>query len=396
MSENNEKQNIPAKILIVDDEPDLELLVRQRFRRKILKGEFELIFAYNGAQALEKLQEDPEIYVVLTDINMPEMDGLTLLAKLSNLNPILRTVIVSAYGDMENIRTAMNNGAFDFLIKPIDFQDLETTINKTLQAVEQLRKAEQAQALEIENRRKTEELERAKAIQLSMVPQMPPQIAHLEISADMKTATEVGGDYYDFFPQDDGSLYIVTGDATGHGMAAGIMVSMTKAALNTLDVQSPDEMIKQLNRTIRRINLGRIKMALNVTYIRADGIEFSSAAMPSAFLYHSDTGEVEEILVPGLPLGSLENADYSLQRMRFEPRDAFVLISDGLEERRNDAEEILGDEAIRQCIAEFGNRSAEEIKNALVDLGENWANGKPNEDDVTLVVVKRRDKHHAK
>ena len=82
--------------------------------------------------------------------------------------------------------------------------------------------------------------------------------------------------------------------------------------------------------------------------------------------------------------------------MRFEPHDAFVLISDGLEERSNDAEEILGDEAIRQCIAESGHKSAEEIKNALVDLGENWANGKPNEDDVTFVVVKRRDKHDAK
>ena len=112
-----------VKILVVDDEPDLELLVRQKFRRHIRDKEFEFIFARHGGEALEHLQADPDIELVLTDINMPVMDGLTLLAQLGDLNPYLKAVIISAYGDMENIRTAMNLGAFDFLTKPIDTRE---------------------------------------------------------------------------------------------------------------------------------------------------------------------------------------------------------------------------------------------------------------------------------
>src|SRR5512135_2118371 len=116
---------MPVKILVVDDEPDLELLVRQKFRRHIREGQFNFVFARNGVEALQKLHDEPDIDLVLTDINMPEMDGLTLLVKLNELNLLLKAVIVSAYGDMENIRTAMNRGAADFLTKPIDFHDLE-------------------------------------------------------------------------------------------------------------------------------------------------------------------------------------------------------------------------------------------------------------------------------
>jgi YesN/AraC family two-component response regulator len=144
---------MPAKILVVDDEPDLENLLRQKFRRKIRAQQFQLIFANNGIEALEKLKAEPDIDIVLTDILMPEMDGLTLLTKLNELYPIIKAVIISAYGDLENIRTAMNRGAFDFLTKPINFQDLEITTDKTLQHVQQMkaawekeRLAQQAQA----------------------------------------------------------------------------------------------------------------------------------------------------------------------------------------------------------------------------------------------------------
>ena len=130
------------KILIVDDEPDLELLMRQRFRRLIRSGEYELFFAHNGIEALKTLRAESDIGVILTDINMPQMDGLTLLDELKQLNQqpghLVKAIVVSAYGDMDNIRVAMNRGAFDFLVKPIDFGDVESTIVKTLDYVEQL------------------------------------------------------------------------------------------------------------------------------------------------------------------------------------------------------------------------------------------------------------------
>ncbi len=132
------------KILVADDEVDLEMLIKQKFRRQIREKKYEFIFALNGNDALLKLDQNPDISLVLSDINMPELDGLSLLTKLAEVSPLIKTVMVSAYGDMENIRTAMNRGAFDFVCKPVNFDDLEVTIEKTLQHVFQVKKTLQA------------------------------------------------------------------------------------------------------------------------------------------------------------------------------------------------------------------------------------------------------------
>ncbi len=128
-----------AKILVADDEADLEMLIKQKFRQKIREQKYEFIFAVNGNDALEKITQHPDVDIVLSDINMPEMDGLTLLTRLNQSSPLIKAVIVSAYGDMENIRTAMNRGAFDFITKPINFEDLSVTMEKTLHHVLQVR-----------------------------------------------------------------------------------------------------------------------------------------------------------------------------------------------------------------------------------------------------------------
>ena len=128
-----------AKILVVDDEPDLEVLIKQRFRKQIRDKQYEFFFAVNGLDALDRIKESEDLDVVLSDINMPEMDGLTLLDKMGQINPILKAVMVSAYGDMENIRVAMNRGAFDFITKPVNFEDLDLTIIKTIRHVNQTR-----------------------------------------------------------------------------------------------------------------------------------------------------------------------------------------------------------------------------------------------------------------
>jgi class 3 adenylate cyclase/FixJ family two-component response regulator len=133
-----------AKILVVDDETDLELLIKQKFRRQIREKQYEFVFAHDGEEALRMLDEHTDVDMVLTDINMPGMDGLTLLVKLHETNPMLKSVIVSAYGDMDNIRTAMNRGAFDFITKPVNFEDLELTMQKTMEYVAQLRQTLQA------------------------------------------------------------------------------------------------------------------------------------------------------------------------------------------------------------------------------------------------------------
>ncbi len=135
---------IIPKILVVDDETDLEVLIKQKFRKQIRNKEFEFLFAFNGVEALAKVKEDPDIDIVLSDINMPEMDGLTLLGELHIQAPLIKSVIVSAYGDMDNIRTAMNRGAFDFITKPINFEDLSITMQKTLEHVKHVKETLQA------------------------------------------------------------------------------------------------------------------------------------------------------------------------------------------------------------------------------------------------------------
>ena len=133
-----------TKILVADDETDLEVLIRQKFRQKICEQQYDFVFAINGVDALEKIRQNPDIAIVLSDINMPEMDGLTLLSKLGEAAPLSKAVIVSAYGDMDNIRTAMNRGAFDFVTKPVNFEDLEITMEKTIRYVNQMKETLQA------------------------------------------------------------------------------------------------------------------------------------------------------------------------------------------------------------------------------------------------------------
>lgn len=135
----------PECILVVDDEPSIDRLYTQRFRHEIASGEWKFIFAHDGLEALQKLRETPDVAVLLVDLNMPQMDGLTFLGELAKLHLAGKAVVVSAYGDMKNIRAAMNRGAFDFLCKPVDFQDVETTIRKTLQQVQEIRQSRRAE-----------------------------------------------------------------------------------------------------------------------------------------------------------------------------------------------------------------------------------------------------------
>ena len=178
---------IRPKILVVDDEPDLEHLVRQRMRREIRSGQYSFMFAQNGVEALEVLSEEQDVDMVLSDINMPRMDGLTLLEQIPKVDPNIRSVIVSAYGDMKNIRTAMNRGAFDFITKPIDFEDMKVTIQRTLRHLELWREA-------LESRDKLvalqNELSVANKMQQSILPTSFPTGQGFEIFGGMEPARD--------------------------------------------------------------------------------------------------------------------------------------------------------------------------------------------------------------
>ena len=247
-----------------------------------------------------------------------------------------------------------------------------------------------AQQKAAEDQRKEEELEEARQFQLDMLPRETPQELDLDISATIQTASEVGGDYYDYFPQENKeSLYVVVGDATGHGMTAGMMVSITKAGLYGIPPIPPNEIAKRLNTVIKAIDLGWNRMAFNMARFWDDRVEFTSAAMPPAYHYCGKTKEVNEILLGGLPLGSIKDETFALEEFSFEKGDSLVFLSDGLPEATNKTDEMLGYEAVFECVKLNGEKSAEGQRDALLELGTTWLEGLQNQDDITIVVVKK-------
>ena len=236
----------PYKILVVDDEPDLEPLMLQRMRRPIRSGKYLFTFASNGLEALEKLRTDDDIDMVISDINMPKMDGLTLLNQIPEVDPNIRAVIVSAYGDMENIRTAMNRGAFDFVTKPIDFKDLQVTIDRTLRHLEDWREvlASRDQLVSIQN-----ELSIASKIQQSILPTEFPENSCYAIFGSMEPARNVGGDFFDVINLEDGLLGIAIADVSDKGVPAALFMMSSRTLLkgSAISFGDPGRVLSEVN-----------------------------------------------------------------------------------------------------------------------------------------------------
>jgi|GEM_PF-1947958 len=242
-----------------------------------------------------------------------------------------------------------------------------------------------------EDSRKQEELAAARDFQLRMLPENMPKKAGLDVAAKQITSAEVGGDYYDFFESeiDNSHLRVVCGDATGHGTASGMMVSVTKAALQALEGGSPEIVMAELNRVVKSMNLGTLRMSLSVLNFEGEKVKLASGAMPPAYVYRNATQEVEEFLTGDLPLGALRRQKYDLLEFSMNSGDIIVLISDGLPEMPNPKGELLEYDRVKECIKKNASKNAQEILQALFKLGLDWqAKAVPPDDDVTAVVVK--------
>ena len=243
---------------------------------------------------------------------------------------------------------------------------------------------------QIEEDRKNNELAAARDLQQSMLPKENPKRADLDIATFIRSSTEVGGDYYDFFPQPDGVIFSVCGDATGHGVTSGMMVSVTKAGLNGISPVKPNKILQRLNGVVKRIDLGTLRMSLNIAEITTDEVFLSSAAMPPIYLYKAATKQVEEFMNNGLPLGGLRDEDFVLENRKFEAGDVLVQLSDGLPEAPNLAGEMYDYERLSSLIQSSCHLSAQEIIDVLIKSVDEWMQGKRNPDDITLVVTKKK------
>jgi sigma-B regulation protein RsbU (phosphoserine phosphatase) len=244
------------------------------------------------------------------------------------------------------------------------------------------------QKKKLEDDRKNGELAEAKALQERLLPKTLPVIKNLDIAGYLRTSTEVGGDYYDFFEQPDGSLYAICGDATGHGTPSGMLVSITKAGIIGLPQMSPKDMLHELNRVVKKVDLGILRMSLNIALIKDNVITLSSAGMPPYFIYRAATNSTEEIQISGVPLGSFKDVHFDQATTDFNSGDILVIISDGLPEAPNLAGELFDYQKLQDLISTFGNKTAQQIIDQLMIEADAWLSGNHNPDDITLVVIK--------
>jgi len=381
------------KILVVDDEPDLESLIRQRFRKKIREGEYDFVFASNGLEALSRLLEHKDVGVILSDINMPEMDGLTLLAKLNELrNPALRTVIVSAYGDMENIRTAMNRGAYDFVTKPVDFTDLETTIEKTIRELEIVRNAikEHDKLIAIQY-----DLDTARNIQSAILPKKFPPFPdkkEFEIFAAMEPAKEVGGDLYDFFLLDEDRLGFVIGDVAGKGVPAAIFMAVSRTLIRATALKGipPDECLTYVNNLL--CNESVSSMFVTVFYgilnFKTGELHYANGGHNPPYIVKNNGDLITVELTDGLALGVIEGIVYKSSKIFIEKGDIIFTFTDGLTEAMNKDEELYSELRLESFLKEKKGTDVTTLIKVSFDAVHSFAGGAFQSDDLTALSIR--------
>jgi len=379
-----------GEILVVDDEADLELLVRHYFRKAIAAGQLKFHFASDGEQALRSLATHSAIDLVITDINMPVMDGLTLLRRAGELHRTLKTVIISAYDDMENIRAAMNGGAYDFLTKPIDFSDLEKTIVKSQRELLILRQGQKAQAdlATLEH-----ELRIATALQQAILPEVILGREEFEIAASMAAARRVSGDFYDFFLLDATRLGLAIGDVSGKGIPAALFMAVSRTLLRATALQggSPGEVLEHVNRVLLKQSHGEIFLTLvyGILDLATGEFTFSVGGHPPVYLSSSRRGQF--LREPGgLMLGVMEDVEYSDGHEYLEPGDTLMFYTDGVTEAENAAGDFYTEGRLQRALEGTTEMAVAPSVAAVLSHVRNFTNGVEQGDDITLLAVRFR------
>lgn len=384
------------KILSVDDEAPLELLMKQYFRRKIRNGEYEFYFAHNGLEALAILYNNPDIEIILSDINMPEMDGLTLLAKVNEMrNPALRVIMVSAYGDMKNIRQAMNNGAFDFATKPIDMDDLSVTIEK---AIEQIKFVHESQKAHTQLESLKKDLTTARDIQQYILPQVfppfPEESDKMDVYASMEAAKDIGGDFYDFFRIDDDRIALVIADVCGKGIPAALFMAVSRTMIRSKGSQCDNagECLTDSNKLLASYSVDC--MFLTVFYAiyntKTGFITYCNAGHNPPHLLRAN-GTIEELpIADNMIVGAFDGIDYKEDTLQLEHGDTLVMFTDGVTEAMNGAEQEFGAERLDNILSGLASNSSQQIVEAVKAGVRDFVDGAEQSDDITMLVLKRK------
>ena len=387
--DDDEIKNAKAKILVVDDEVDLEQLMLQQMRREIRRGRYTFEFAHNGEEGLECLRSDPDFDIVLSDINMPVMDGLTMLENIPEVNPNLRTVMVSAYGDMENIRTAMNHGAFDFVTKPINFDDLRVTVDRT---VENLMLWREAASSRDKLTAVQHELGVAEMMQQGILPQTFPSNEDFDVHAHMVAARAVGGDFYDVYDLGNGRLGLVIADVSDKGVPAAMFMMASRTLLKACAFcsVSPSQVLGQVNQMLSEDNDAMTFVTLLYAIYNPETGEFTYSNAGHNFPIVVRPGPKVELLesTGGIALGIEGEFPFQEETITLEPGSMIVLYTDGVSEAEKEGGEMFEMERFGQIFKDNSFDSAKDATKAVFTAVKEFVGDSPQSDDITCLVFK--------
>lgn len=415
-------------ILIIDDSPDDRKLIGGYLKRGNLQDSFdyELIEASTLEEGLERIEENKPDCILL-DYMLPDTSGLDALPVLrGKLQSTMCVILLTGSGNEEVVVQAFRSGVMDYMQKgsfmPSELchavevaihrreireelkekrQELKRS-NESLKEANHLLRERQQELIrmqletsiamvdiEKESERKSRELEDAKQLQYSMLPHVSPELPHLDMAMSMKTCVEVGGDYYDYKLDTHNNLTVIIGDATGHGVRAGIVVATVKSYFHTLGYEvSPADMISSISEGIRNLQVRNMYMGITIMKFRDHKLSIASSGMPPLYFYRKKTGQLEEVLIKGLFLGSSLQTTAGSRELEVAPGDTLLAMTDGLPELFNEQKELLDYPRIKERFARVAEGSAREVIEAMDALSKEWVNGGDINDDIALLALK--------
>ena len=376
------------KILILDDEEDTQDLFLQEFRHPIAKGEYVFSFSKTPDETLSLLRNE-SFDIFITDINVEGIDGMTLIKQLKKDYPLMEIVVSSAYGDMNTLRSVMRNGAHDFVIKPIDFQDLTVTIGNTVEKIKEQRKAQitEKKLASISN-----ELSLSAQLQKSILPGNSLKSGDIDVWADSLPAAEVGGDFYDYFWLSETKLGLVMADVSGKNVTAAMFAVIAKTLIKSFSkiYSSPAECFGHVNRTLCGENVTTMFVTAmygifdlekhELTYTNAGHLPIA-VSRPNAEPTYLDCD-------PGMALGIMDDIEFTDNKYVLSPGEMIMMYTDGVTEAANSAGEEFDFSRLTEVLKQHPVTTPKLLMNEVFETIKVFANGFPQSDDITTLCLK--------
>ena len=376
------------KILVLDDEEDTKDLFQQEFRHQIERGDYSFYFSVSSDEVSNMLEKE-SFDIFITDINIAGFDGINFISQLKTAYPLMKTIVTSAYGDMNTLRAVMRSGAHDFVIKPIDFQDLVLTIENTVNTVLELKRAavtaKKLSAI-------SDELTLSAQLQKSILPGNSLRRGDVDVWADSIPAAEVGGDFYDFFWLDDTKVGIVMADVSGKNVTAAMFSIIAKTLIKSFSkiYKSPAECFKEVNKTLCEENVTTmfVTAMYGIFDTETHELTYTNAGhLPIAVVHPSKEPSFLEC-DSGIALGIMEDVTFQDNKYVLSPGEIIMMYTDGVTEAANNSGEEFDFSRLIEVLKQHEITTPKLLVNDLVVAVKKFVDGAPQSDDITTLCLK--------